>query len=74
MFINWTHKITKEFYIGSRMCNKNPIDDLYNGSMVTWKLTKEEKKNLQKEIIKSDFLTYRDCLVFENDLIQQLKI
>jgi hypothetical protein len=62
-----TDKITNEFYFGSRSCLGEIEDDNYMGSMVTWK---PNKKNLIKEIIKSDFLNREDCIKFEKDIIK----
>jgi hypothetical protein len=61
-------KITNEFYIGSRGCIGNPMDDCYMGSMVKWK---PNKNNLTKEIIKSDFLDRSSAIFYEQTLINE---
>lgn len=62
-------KTTNEFYYGSRSCYGNPNDDLnYMGSMKTWNPNKE---NLLKEIIKDDFISRDDAMIFESMLIKE---
>jgi hypothetical protein len=52
---HYTYKLTQEetglYYIGVRSCKCEIKDDPYMGSMQAWKLTKEEKLSLKKEII-----------------------
>jgi hypothetical protein len=57
---------TGEFYIGSRTCNCNIEDDVYMGSMKTWK---PNKLNLVKYIIKDDFINRELATIYERDLI-----
>ncbi len=58
--------ITKEYYIGSRGCLSNPLDDDYLGSPYTWK---PNIKNLIKRIIKDGFVTMEEAISFERELI-----
>jgi hypothetical protein len=65
-------KTTKEFYIGSRSCECLPLNDTnYKGSQYHWKLTKEQKNELIKTIIKSDFKDRRSAIEYEAFLIKQ---
>lgn len=57
------HTETSEFYIGSRSCKCHPSLDPYLGSMVTWK---PDKNMLSKVIIKDDFQTRSEAMVFES--------
>lgn len=59
--------ITNEFYFGSRKSKKLPQEDNYYGSMKTWEV---DKSKLIKTIIKSDFLTHEETILFESDLIR----
>jgi hypothetical protein len=47
-----THPETGQFYFGSRGCSCDISVDPYKGSMSGWKISKEEKRSLIKEIIK----------------------
>ena len=58
--------ITKEYYIGSRGCIGNPLDDVYLGSPYIWK---PNIKNLIKKIIKDGFITMEEAISFERQLI-----
>lgn len=58
-----TDRITNEFYYGSRTCYGSATNDFhYLGSMKTWN---PNKQNLIKEIIKDDFITRDDAVVFD---------
>lgn len=59
---------TGEFYYGSRGCNVEPSKDNYKGSMNTWK---PDKSILVKTIIKSDFKTRDEAILFEASLIKE---
>jgi hypothetical protein len=69
---HYVYKLTEEstgnFYYGSRTCRCEPKDDLYMGSMLTWK---PNKKLLKKEIIKFDFKTREDAIMQESKLISE---
>ncbi len=63
---------TGEFYIGSRSSNTLPEEDFkYKGSQYQWKLTKEQKSKLHKTIIKSDFSSRNEAILFEANLIKE---
>ena len=67
-----TDQQTKEFYIGSRSCKCLPIEDTkYKGSQSSWVLTAEEKRLLEKKIVKSDFGTRKEAVLFEAKLIEK---
>lgn len=70
MIYHYVYKLTEEstgnFYYGSRSCSCEIIDDLYMGSMITWK---PDKKLLKKEIIRYDFETREDAIIKESELI-----
>lgn len=67
-----TDPITKEFYIGSRSCKCLPEEDVtYKGSPYQWKLSKEQKKRLEKEIVVSSFDSRKSCIEFEASLIKK---
>lgn len=57
---------TKEFYIGSRGFDGNPLDDKYLGSPYTWK---PNFKNLSKKILKYDIENMYDAISYERELI-----
>lgn len=61
-----TDRETREFYIGSRSFNGEPIDDKYLGSPYTWK---PNFKNLEKIIIREDFINMEEAISFERELI-----
>ena len=64
-----TDKTTNEFYYGSRSCFGKAIDDTeYMGSMKTWN---PDKSNLIKEIIRDDFESRDELMIFENNIIQE---
>ena len=65
------HIITNEYYIGSRSTNTEPeLDINYRGSMVNWKISKEDKiKLLRKEILRSDFKSRGEAVDYERYLI-----
>jgi hypothetical protein len=60
---------TCEFYIGSRMCNCNPIYDTYMGSYKRWK--PKFPNRLIKTILKSNFRKRETCIRYESNLIKQ---
>jgi hypothetical protein len=60
--------ITGEFYFGSRSYNGNPIDDLYMGSMKTWKPI---KSNLIKIIINDTFTNRDSATIYEKKIIKE---
>lgn len=62
------HPITKEYYFGSRTCEKDPHEDNYMGSMVSWQPNKNE---LVKTIIKSDFENRDTATEYEAELITE---
>ena len=57
---------TKEFYIGSRGFDGNPLNDKYLGSPYTWK---PNFKNLSKKILKYDIDNMYDAISYERELI-----
>jgi hypothetical protein len=61
-------KKTGEFYFGSRTCKCNIDEDRYMGSPVIWKPNKE---NLYKVILKSDFESREDALLYEKELVEK---
>jgi hypothetical protein len=70
MIYHYVYKLTEEstgnFYYGSRSCRCKPMDDVYMGSMITWK---PDKKLLKKEIIKCNFENREDAITEESKLI-----
>jgi hypothetical protein len=63
---------TGEFYIGSRSTELLPEEDSkYKGSQYYWKLTKDQKDKLEKTIIKSDFSSRTEAVLFEGILIKE---
>lgn len=60
--------ITKEFYFGSRSCSCKIEEDIYMGSMKTWKPNKED---LVKTILKSNFRKRETCIKHEVKLIKE---
>jgi hypothetical protein len=67
-----THRETGEYYVGSRSISKNPVDDDYLGSMINWKISKEDKiKFLDKEILKSDFSSREEAIEYESMIISR---
>lgn len=65
------HPETGQFYFGSRRCYCEISEDSYKGSMCGWKITKEEKQKLIKEIIKSDFKNIEEMITYEGDLVRK---
>jgi hypothetical protein len=65
-----TNEETGQFYIGSRASKISPELDLYKGSMVVWKMSRLEKINLKKEIIKSGFNSVHEMIEYEGDIIR----
>jgi len=61
--------ITKEFYIGSRSCKCEILEDNYMGSYKTWK--PEDKTRLVKTILKSNFRKIETCIIYEAKLIKK---
>lgn len=60
-------KSTKEYYIGSRKYKgKDPYDDKYLGSPYIWK---PNISNLVKIIIKDDFKSMEEAILYERELI-----
>jgi hypothetical protein len=63
-----TNPITGEFYFGSRKSKKQPHEDYkYLGSMKTWII---DKSVLVKTIIKSDFKSHEECVIYESEIIR----
>jgi hypothetical protein len=73
---HYTYKITQPltgfYYIGVRSCEGEPINDNYKGSMISWKLTKEEKSLCIKEII-AQYDTREEANEDEEFMINQIK-
>jgi hypothetical protein len=69
---HYVYKLTNpnsgEFYYGSRTSKYNPTDDMYMGSMVSWKV---DKSILIKEIINTNFDNREDALKYEAKLITE---
>jgi len=61
--------ITNEYYIGSRTCKCEPNVDSYMGSYKTWKPI--DATRLKKIIIKSDFFSRADSIIYESNLIKE---
>lgn len=61
------HTETKQYYIGSRTSRVLPADDNYLGSMCVWK---PDKSKLSKKILKDDFKTRDEALLYESKLIE----
>jgi len=59
---------TNEYYYGSRTSKNIPEQDKYLGSMCTWK---PDKTKLIKTIIKDDFITRNEAMLYEADLIRE---
>jgi hypothetical protein len=57
---------TNEYYIGSRKFDGNIFEDKYLGSPYTWK---PNIKNLKKEIIRSDFQSMEEAILYERYII-----
>jgi hypothetical protein len=67
-----THKITNQYYFGSRSCKCNPELDVYFGSQCTWKLSKTDKSEfLIKDIIESNFRSRDLAIQYEAILIER---
>lgn len=70
---HYTYKLTQEgtglYYIGVRTSECKPEVDSYRGSMGYWKLSKEEKNQLIKEII-SEYSTREESESEESRLIE----
>jgi hypothetical protein len=64
-----TDPITNEYYIGSRSCKCDIINDAYMGSYVSWKPT--DKNRLVKTILKSDFSNRNEALIYEKAMITE---
>ena len=62
-----THKETGQYYIGSRSCSVLPSQDLYLGSMCTWK---PDKTKLIKEILFDSFESRAAAIEKEIAIIQ----
>lgn len=63
---------TGQYYIGSRGCYGNPdLDVKYTGSQSKWKLTKEERLQLVKEILKRDIKSMSDAIQYESEIISK---
>lgn len=60
-------KITGEYYFGSRS-HSIPENDKYMGSMKTWK---PNKLNLVKTVVRDDFETREDAILFEAETIRK---
>ena len=63
-------KETGEYYFGSRTSKVIPECDKYMGSMRTWK---PEKCKLIKTILRNDFTSREDCILYERELIITFK-
>jgi hypothetical protein len=66
-----TDPITQEYYIGSRTCKCDIVDDSYMGSYKTWKPI--DKERLVKIILKSDFIDRIDAILYEKQIIIENK-
>jgi group I intron endonuclease len=64
-----TDPITNEYYIGSRSCKCDIINDVYMGSYVSWKPV--DKNRLVKTILKSDFSNRNEANEFEAGIIKE---
>lgn len=60
------HIETGEFYIGSRSSKVHPTLDGYMGSMYVWK---PDRTKLRKEILKDDFSSREEALLYETKKI-----
>jgi hypothetical protein len=73
---HYIYKLIQEetgfYYIGVRSCKCEILDDTYKGSMYSWKLTKEEKDLLKKEII-NEYSTRDEANKDEEFIINQIK-
>lgn len=67
-----THKITGQFYVGSRKCYCEPQFDIsYLGSMRSWKISDKDKRTfLTKEILRDDFADRRSAIEYEAYVIE----
>jgi hypothetical protein len=64
-----TQPRTGLYYFGVRSCYCLPEEDSYKGSMVSWRLTEEEKNKLNKKIIEV-FNTRKEAEEFESCAIE----
>jgi len=62
------HIKTGEFYFGSRTSKYHPTIDEYKGSMRTWK---PDKTKLIKTILRYDFKTRKEAVLYEAELISK---